>query len=102
MAARTRASFTDDDSLGERITLEMVHIDPPIDEQTALNESTATMTSTFNPNSNDLLTSIHPMNIDGEYEIPNLFTYRKVNQQNGIIKNELVCLDRSISRTNAT
>ena len=92
MAARTRASFTDDDSLGEQSALEMVRIDAPQttataptihldpDEAIALDESAVTLGSSglgqsdFLNNTNATLME----GITGEYEIPNLFTYKKV------------------------
>ena len=90
MAARARASLTDDDSIGDHLTLEMVrinapqttspttHVDP--DEQIALDDSAGTLGSSgavphdFLSNTNMNLME----GIDQEYEIPNLFTYRKV------------------------
>lgn len=83
MAARARASFTDDDSISDHLTLEMVRINAPAtttslmmhsdqDEQITLNES---------PAITDFLTATTPMLIDAnnrEYEIPNLFTFKKV------------------------
>ncbi|CAF0941388.1 unnamed protein product [Adineta ricciae] len=82
MAARIRASFTDDDSLSDHLTLEMVRISAPQttasttnndpDERLALNDSTATTNhlSTCNPG---LMEGVNP-----EYEIPNLFTYKRI------------------------
>jgi len=87
MAARTRASFTDDDSISDHLALEMVrinapqttsstiHIDP--DEQTALDESIGGSGIPVN----DFLTTSNPGLIEGinrECEIPDLFTYKKV------------------------
>ena len=93
MAARTRASLPDDDSLGEQLPLEMVRIDVPqttatptiqvdLDEPIALDESAGTLGSSglvqtdfLNNTSNTLLEGV-----TGEYEVPNLFTYKKVSQ----------------------
>jgi len=90
MAARTRASFTDDDSISEHLTFEMVHIDPPQttsptihidpDDQIALDESAGTLGSS-GPIQYDFLTSTNTNLLEGtnrEYEVPNLFTYKKV------------------------
>ncbi len=74
MAARVRASFTDDDSISDHLTLEMVRIKVPQttstttnnndpDEQITLNESGGTAGSSI-PATNDFLA--------------NLFTYKKV------------------------
>lgn len=91
MAARIRASFADDDSLSEHLTLEMVRIDAPpttssvthtdLDEQMTLNESEGTMASSILPIQNNFLINTNPTVLEGinrEYETPNLFTYRKV------------------------
>lgn len=92
MAARTRASLPDDDSLGEQIPFEMVRIDAPQttatptiqidpDEPIALDESAGTLGSSglaqtdFLNNTNTTLLE----GASGEYEIPNLFTYKKVS-----------------------
>jgi len=90
MAARVRASFTDDDSISDHLTLEMVRINAPqttstmtnndLDELTTLNESGGT-TGGNTPATNDFLLTSNPGLIEGinrEYEIPNLFTYKKV------------------------
>lgn len=93
MAARTRASLPDDDSLGEHLPLEMVRIDVPQitatptiqvepDETIALDESAGTLGSSglvqtdFLNNTNNTLLE----GVTGEYEVPNLFTYKKVSQ----------------------
>ena len=99
MAARTRASLTDDDSLEEQLALEMVRIDVPQtttagtaavtptihidpDEAIALDESAVTLGSSgyiqtdFLNNTNTTLME----GITGEYEVPNLFTYKKVDE----------------------
>jgi len=90
MAARVRASFTDDDSISDHLTLEMVRINAPQttstiinndpDELMILNESIGT-TGGSTPATNDFLSTSNPGLIEGinrEYEIPNLFTYKKV------------------------
>jgi hypothetical protein len=90
MAARTRASLTDDDSLSEHLTLEMVRINAPQttstithadpDELTTLNESAGT-TGSSGPIPNDFLQNSSASVIEGinrEYEVPNLFTYKKI------------------------
>jgi hypothetical protein len=91
MAARTRASLTDDDSISDHLTLEMVrikgpqtpspstHIDP--DEQITLDDSAGTIGGSSGLILNDSLTNTNPSLMEGanrEYEIPNLFTYKKV------------------------
>lgn len=88
-AARVRASFTDDDSNSEHLTVEMVRISNApkssasttihhdLDEQATLNESAGT------PTTNDLLSTSHTaLNecVDQDYEIPNIFTFKKVKQ----------------------
>ena len=86
MAARTRASFTDDDSISDHVTYEMVRVNAPqttsttghmdLDEQIALDDSMGS-----GPPVNDFLTSSNPGLMEGinrEYEVPNLFTYKKV------------------------
>ena len=92
MAARARASFTDDDSISDHLTLEMVRINAPQtttmtssdpDEQMTLNDSAGT-TGLNTPATNDFLSTSQPSFIDGtnrEYEIPNLYTYKKVIQR---------------------
>lgn len=84
--ARVRASFTDEDSNSEHLTVEMVRISNApktastavhhdLDERATLNESAGT------PTTNDLLSTSHTaLNevYDHDYEIPNLYTYRKV------------------------
>ena len=88
MAARARASFTDDDSISDHLILEMVRINAPqtatttihhdLDERATLNESAGT------PATNDLLSPSNPTfgeGIDQEYEIPNLCTYKKVSRK---------------------
>jgi hypothetical protein len=91
MAARVRASFTDDDSISDHLTLEMVRIKVPQttstttnnndpDEQITLNESGGTAGSSI-PATNDFLSTSNPVlneGINREYEIANLFTYKKV------------------------
>jgi hypothetical protein len=90
MAARTRASFTDDDSISDHLILEMVRINAPqttsptphmdSDDQTMLNESVGTLGES-GPIINDFLTPNNMGLMDGmnrEYEIPDLFTLRKV------------------------
>jgi hypothetical protein len=90
MAARTRASFTDDDSISDHLTFEMVRIDAPqttsptthidLDDQIALDDSAGTLGSS-GPIQNDFLSNTNPNLLEGinrEYEVPNLFTYKKV------------------------
>ena len=89
MAARIRASFTDDDSICDHLTLEMGRINAPhstsaayndADEQLTLNESAGTIGGSIPPTNDFLLTS-NPGLSEGhnrEYEIPNLCTYKKV------------------------
>ncbi|CAF2384768.1 unnamed protein product [Rotaria sp. Silwood2] len=90
MAARTRASFTDDDSLSDHLTLEMVRVTAPQttsttmpidpDEQITLNDSAGTIVSS-GPPANDFLTRPNIDLIEGinrDYEIPNLCTYKKI------------------------
>jgi hypothetical protein len=90
MAARVRASLTDDDSISDHIALEMVRINAPQttstipnndpDEQITLNESTGTIGG-HTPATNDFLLTSNPCLVEGinrEYEIPNLFTFKKV------------------------
>ncbi len=90
MAARVRASLTDDDSISDHLTLEMVRINAPTTtstitpndpgEQTTLNESVGT-TGGSTPATTDFLSTSNPGITDGinrEYEIPNLCTYKKV------------------------
>jgi hypothetical protein len=91
MAARVRASFTDDDSISDHLNFEMVRINAPQitsptttnndpDEQTTLNDSAGT-TGLNTPATNDFLSTSNSGLIDNsnrEYEIPNLFTYKKV------------------------
>jgi len=87
MAARVRASLTDDDSISDHLTLEMVRISAPQttltttnndpDEQTTLNDSAGVNISA----TNDFLMTGSPVLMEGinrEYEIPNLFTYKKI------------------------
>ena len=87
MAARTRASLTDDDSISDHLNSEMVrtkasiiiHNDP--DEQATLNESGRTIGSNT-IGTNDFLLDSNSSFTEGvqrEYEIPNIFTYRKVS-----------------------
>jgi hypothetical protein len=91
MAARTRASLTDDDSLSDHLIIEMVrinapqtasttpHVDP--DEQITLDDSAGTITGggSSGPIQNDRLTNTNLIEgMSGEYEIPNLFTYKKI------------------------
>ncbi|CAF3411331.1 unnamed protein product [Rotaria socialis] len=90
MAARNRASLTDNDSTGDQLTAEMVRVivPPPtysimavdIDEHIALNESIGTNASS-GPPTNDFL--VHPSTdlmegINRDYEIPNFCTYKKI------------------------
>jgi regulator of G-protein signaling len=89
MAARIRASFTDDDSISDHLPLEMVRINVPRtttmtsndpDEQITLNDSAGT-TGLNTPATNDFLSTSNPSVTDGsnrEYEIPNLYTYKKI------------------------
>ncbi len=90
MAARVRASFTDDDSISDHLTLEMVRINAPQiispttnndqDEQTTLNDSAGT-TGFNTPATNDFLSTSQTGLIEGynrDCEMPNLFTYKKV------------------------
>jgi hypothetical protein len=99
MAARVRASFTDDDSISDHLNLEMVRINAPQtttstninndpDEQATLNDSAGANFGNT-PATNDFLMTSNPGLMEGinrEYEIPNLFTYKKV------ISNRLVYL----------
>lgn len=110
MAARVRASFTDDDSISDHLALEMVRINAPPstnndpDEQTTLNESVGT-TGMNTPAPTDFLASSNAGLIDGsnpEYEIPNLFTYRKVGSKAvDLISCIERILDRNLARKNA-
>jgi hypothetical protein len=90
MAARSRASYTDDDSISDHFSLEMVRINPPqttstnlhvdAEDQTMLDESAGTYTSN-GTTALDLLSQHNISLTDGiqrEYEIPNLFTFKKV------------------------
>lgn len=93
MAAHVRASFTDDDSLSDRVALEMVHLNAPqastatavtnnndLDAQTPLNDSIGT-TDGNTPVTNDRRSASNAGLMEGinrEYEIPNIFTYKKV------------------------
>lgn len=92
MAARVRASFTDDDSISDHLHIEMVRINAPPttlpmthhdpDDQLTLNDSATTVTGVPPPPRNDFLLTNNSGLTDGinrEYEIPNLCTYRKVN-----------------------
>ena len=94
MAAHVRASFTDDDSLSDHLTLEMVRISAPQtatlathndpDERVASDDAAATTGGNPTP-ANDLLSSVNPGFMEGinrEYEIPNLSTYKKVSARN--------------------
>jgi len=90
MAARIRASFTDDDSISDHLTVEMVRINAPLtttsmtttnnsnndlDEQTTMNDSVGT------PATNDFLSTSNPGLTEGvnpEYEVPNICTFKKV------------------------
>ncbi len=91
MAARTRASLTDNDSISDHLILEMVRINAPQttspvthldrDEQITLDDSAGTIGS-GGPIQNDFLINTDPALMEGinrEYEIPNLFTYQKVS-----------------------
>ena len=92
MAARNRASCTDDESLSDHFNLEMVHVNAPqtmtttttahIDpnEQITLAESGGTIGDNDNePVQYDFLTNPNVIEgMTGEYEIPDLYTYRKV------------------------
>ena len=94
--ARTRASFTDDDSNSDHLSIEMVRMNATattipsslpapttstnrqieLDEQTILDDSIGTT------NAYDLLSQNNIILSDGiqrEYEIPNVFTFKKVN-----------------------
>ncbi|CAF3542081.1 unnamed protein product [Rotaria sp. Silwood2] len=90
MAARVRASFTDDDSISDHLNIEMVRINAPAatstithhdpDEQATLNESAGTI-GVNTPIRNDFLLTDNPVLIEGinrEYEIPNLYTYKTI------------------------
>lgn len=93
MAARTRASFPDDDSIIEQVNVEMVRVNAPPtastattaidpDEPTALIESTTTNVCSGAPR-NDFLIQPPPEVVEGinrDYEIPNIWTYKKVIQ----------------------
>jgi len=91
MAARTRASLTDNDSISDHLALEMVRVNAPqttstathvdSDEQITLDDSAGTQGGSSGPIQNDFLLNTNPNlmeGINGEYEIPNLFTYKKV------------------------
>ncbi|CAF1067403.1 unnamed protein product [Rotaria magnacalcarata] len=91
MAARVRASFTDDDSISDQLNIGMVRINAPPtastithndpDEQATLNESVGTIGGNI-PARNDFLTTNDNSGliegINREYEIPNLYTYRRI------------------------
>jgi hypothetical protein len=90
MAARTRASFTDDDSISDHLTLEMVRMNAPLttsstphmdlDEQITLDDSAGTL-GCSGPPFNDFLINTNVGLMEGmnrECEVPNLFTYKKV------------------------
>jgi hypothetical protein len=93
MAARTRASLTDNDSISDHLILEMVrinapqtttttttHVDPD-EQQITLDDSAGTLGDSSGPIRNDFLLNTNTNlieGINGEYEIPNLFTYKKV------------------------
>ncbi|CAF0913419.1 unnamed protein product [Rotaria sordida] len=90
MEARVRASFTDDDSLSDHIPLEMVRVTVPqttstimptdLDDQATLNDSAGTIISS-GPPPNDFLVypNINLMEgINRDYEIPNIWTYKKI------------------------
>ena len=115
MAARIRASFTDDDSLSDHLTLEMVRISAPQttastinndpDERLALNDSMA-ITAGGVPATTNHLSTCDPGLMEGvnpEYEISNLFTYKRVISFRFISKKLLtmVFLDRIVTGTNA-
>ena len=88
MAALNRGSLTDDDSISEHLGVTMVRIIAPStsrptdpDDQTILEDS-AGLFSSCGTNNPDTLNLTNPNLVDGsqhEYEVPNLFTYRKVN-----------------------
>ena len=117
MAARTRVSLTDDDSISDHLSLEMVrinapplttttsavnpHIDP--DEQATLNDSAGTI----GPNTYDFLASSNTSVMAGthpEYELPNIFTFKKVTQLDSREEVAIVSfvLDRRTVRTFTT
>lgn len=90
MAARVRASFTDDDSISDHLNIEMVRINAPTttstlahndpDDQVTLNESIGTIGGGTIVR-NDFLLANPTGAVDGvnrDYEIPNVYTYRKV------------------------
>jgi hypothetical protein len=90
MAARTRGPLNDDDSINDQSNLEMVHINAPQttsttiyidpDEPTVLDDSAGTLGGS-GLTSYDFLANNNPSLMEGinrEYEIPNLFTYKKV------------------------
>ena len=90
MAAITRASFTDDDSIGEHSPLEMVRMDASKgklsltqhdpDDHIMLDDSGGTLGGSGYTQNDFLLNSSTGLieGINREYEIPNLFTYKKV------------------------
>jgi hypothetical protein len=105
MAARTRASLTDDDSISDHQTFEMVRVDPPQttsptihtdpDDQIALDESGGTLGSSGFMQ-NDFLSSTNTNLLEGinrEYETPNLYTYKKVITHRDLILIEKFMFD---------
>ncbi|CAF1326877.1 unnamed protein product [Adineta ricciae] len=90
MAAITRASFTDDDSIGEHSPLEMVRMDASKgklsltqhdpDDHIMLDDSGGTLGGSGYTQNDFLLNSSTGLieGINREYEIPNLFTYKKI------------------------
>lgn len=94
MAAPPRASLTDDDSVSDHLILEMVRINAPHttspiihqdpDEHITLDDSIGTLGVSMGPIQTDFLAMTNPSLMDGlngEYEIPNLFTYKKVRMK---------------------
>jgi hypothetical protein len=117
MAGRTRVSLTDDDSISDHLSLEMVRITAPtsttttsavnphidFDEQATLNESAGTI-GAGGPNTYDFLASSNASVMAGmhsEYELPNIFTFKKVTKLDGGKEVDIVffVLDRRIART---
>ena len=91
MAARTRASFTDDDSICDPSNVEMVRLNPPqststtihvdSDENTPLDDSAGTLGGSGLTNYDFITNNNNAYLMEGinrAYEIPNLFTYKKV------------------------
>ena len=108
MAARTRVSLTDDDSISDHhLSLEMVRINAPPtttsiaavtnldpDEQAILNDSAGTLGES-GPNNYDFLSSSNASAMAGahpEYEVPNVFTFKKVTTVDHEEENDIYSL----------